>query len=230
MDRGRFDDGDGAQRESGRKLATPARTSRRAGRGLPMALPSALAGIMLSGAIALGATSVGTIGLVSTTSTCQDEQGNVIACPGDPPGGQGGSDPTATPTPTPTPPPNDGPGSGSTDKPKPDPKPASMHLSLSNVGRGVKVDWARCGSHRFDLYAIVRSTDATVSWPLGAHDRLVGVIWHRGRTVWIDRRAPAGTTVWYRVFCLDRTHHHGLRVVKSSPVESIETLGKTTGG
>ena len=185
-----------------------------------MVLPNLLGALLLVGAVSLGATTFGAIGLVSTAPTCQDEQGFVIPCPGDP--GGGSTTPTPTPTPTPT--------GGSNEKPKPDPKPASMDLTLSNVDRGVKVDWSRCGTGPFDLYAIVRSTDATVSWPLGPHDRLVGIAWHRGRTVWIDHRAPKGTTVWYRVFCLDRTHHHGLRVVNSTSAEAIETPGGSTGG
>jgi len=189
-----------------------------------MVLPNVLGAFLLVGAVSLGATTFGAIGLVSTTPTCQDEQGMIIPCPGDPGGG------TTTPTPTPTPTPTDGTGTGSNEKPKPDPKPGSIDLTLSNVDRGVKVDWTRCASDHFDWYAIVRSTDETVSWPLGAHDRLVGIVWHRGRTAWIDRWAPKGTTVWYRVFCLDRTHHHGLRVVASSPAEAIETPGGSTGG
>ncbi len=197
-----------------------------------MVLPNVLGALLLFGAVALGATTVGAIGLVSTTPTCQDEQGNVIACPGDPPGGRVAATRPPTPDADPDTPARRRPGIGlDREAQAADPKPASMDLTLSNVDRGVKVDWTRCGSRRFDLYAIVRSTDATVSWPLGAHDRLVGVVWHRGRTVWIDRQgAGQGTTVWYRVFCLDRTHHHGLRVVNSSPAEAIETPGGTTGG
>ena len=189
-----------------------------------MVMSNIIGSAVLIGAVAFGSSAIGAVGLVSTAPTCQDEQGNIIACPGDPPPG---GDTTGNPPPPPTD--GTGAGTGTTEQPKPDPKPA-MELVLSNVERGVKVDWSRCGS-RHSFYAIVRSTDETVTWPVGENDKLVGAVWHRNRTVWIDRHAPAGTTVWYRVFCLShRTHHHGYKVVNSSPAVAIETPGGSAGG
>ena len=223
-------------------LATPGRPRdrrRRIGRGLPTSLAAAL----LVGAIALGATTVPIVLTAATApATCQDEQGNPIECPTDPPGQ--GTEPTPTPTATPTddpgggpitdppPPPTVNPGTDPTDKPKdpkpthrPDPKPESLGLRLSNVDGGVKVDWTVCGADRFDLYKVVRSTDARVRWPLGANDRLIGVIRDRGTTMLIDSHAPAGKKVWYRVFCVDKTDH-GYRILNSTPAKWIKTHGQ----
>ncbi len=221
-----------------RPAGRPSRKPRRTGRGLP----TSLAALLIVGAVALGATTVPIVLTAATApASCQDEQGNPIDCPTDPPG-QGT---TPTPTPTPTATPTDGAGGGSgggggstgggdADKPKdppptdnPDPKPTHhrpdpLGLRLSNVEGGVKVDWTACGADRFDLYKIVRSTDPRVRWPLGAHDRLVGVVRERGTTMFIDRHAPAGKKVWYRVFCIDKTAH-GYRVLNSTPAKAIRT-------
>ncbi len=180
----------------------------------------------LVAAMAFSVTTVGPLSLTgASTPTCEDEQGNPIECPTDDPGGV---TPTPTPPPTATPPPTDPPPTHKpdpTDKPKdpkPDPKPDPMGLVVSNVENGVKVDWTACASTRFDMYRVVRSTDAGVRWPLGRHDSLVAVVHDRTKTSVVDRHAPAGKKVWYRVFCIDRTHW-GHKVLNSSMTKSIVT-------
>lgn len=212
--------------------ATVGRVPRRVGGRFTNALPSALAAATLVAAVAFSATTIGPLSLVGAT-TCQDEQGNPIECPTSDPGG-GVIDPTPPPTdppptdkpptnPPPTdPPPTDKPPTDKPKDPKPDPKPGAMGLTLSNVDGGVKVDWTACASDRFDMYKVVRSTDARVHWPLGQHDRLIAVIRHRGTTSFVDRHAPAGKKVWYRVFCIDRVGWRH-KVLNSSVTKSIVT-------
>ena len=207
-------------------------------------MPAATAAALLVATLALGATAVGPLVLTAATDpTCQDEQGNVIPC--DPPPGGGPTatpgdpaptpgQPTATPgDPAPTPggageepTPTDKPGSGDKPDPKPDPThkpkphPELLGLRLSNVDGGIKVDWTACHRRGFDAYKVVRSTDASVSWPLGENDSLVRVVHNRYRTAMVDSDAPVGAKVWYRVFCVNKTAD-GYKVLGATRAKSI---------
>jgi hypothetical protein len=108
-------------------------------------------------------------------------------------------------------------------EPDPTPKPVEIGtLSLTvSLGDGKPVvNWGDC-SGDWDLYKVVRSTNSTVSWPKGDGDSLAAVVGKDGETKVRDADAPAGKTVWYRVFCVRETET-GYMVVAASAAKAIE--------
>jgi hypothetical protein len=110
--------------------------------------------------------------------------------------------------------------------PAPEPRPEPLGLTLALHEGGVAADWTACGVDGFDAYKLVRSTDPTVSWPMGEHDSLAGVT--EDATAFLDHDAPAGKTLYYRVFCVDRVGD-GYRVLRSSAVKHITTPAEDPG-
>ena len=106
------------------------------------------------------------------------------------------------------------------DAPAPTPAPQTMGLALTLGDGGVVVDWSTCEADRFDYYKVVRSTDSTVKWPLGAYDSLVFYTGDRNTTIFLDTEADPGTTYYYRVFCLDSTSY-GYVILNSTTVHDI---------
>lgn len=91
-----------------------------------------------------------------------------------------------------------------TDKPKPAPAPAEpVALVLEGWPKDgkVKLAWKPYGSDGFEYYKVVRSTDATVTWPAGAGDTVIGVIGDAKATWWADKPA-CGVASSYRVFAV----------------------------
>ena len=133
---------------------------------------------------------------------------------------QPADEPTEEPKPdaTPAEEPKDEP--APTAKPAADPtvKPVSDHLELDawvNSGK-VKLAWSKYGGDGFEYYKVVRSTDATVTWPLGDGDTLAAAI--------SDRNAPymyetvdCGVEWHYRVFAV-RHAADGYQVLAASNV------------
>jgi hypothetical protein len=108
-------------------------------------------------------------------------------------------------------------------EPDPTPKPVEIGtLSLTvTLGDGKPVvNWGDC-SGDWDLYKVVRSTNSTVTWPKGEGDSLAAVVGKDGETKVRDADAPAGKTVWYRVFCVRETET-GYKVVAASAAKAIE--------
>jgi outer membrane biosynthesis protein TonB len=126
---------------------------------------------------------------------------------------------TPAPTPKPTPKPTVKP----TPKPTPKPAPAvgTLDLSVALVDGRVMLDWSECGVAGFDYYKVVRSKDATVTWPEGEHDTLIAAVGPDSTTAAKDKEAPSGMTVWYRVFCVDKADG-GYRVLAASAAKGIE--------
>jgi len=106
------------------------------------------------------------------------------------------------------------------DAPAPTPAPQTMGLTLTLGDGGVVVDWSTCEVDRFDYYKVVRSTDSTVKWPLGANDSLVFYTGDRNTTLFVDTEADPGKTYYYRVFCLDSTSY-GYVTLNSTTVHDI---------
>ena len=106
---------------------------------------------------------------------------------------------TAKPLPAPAPP-------KATDKPKPAPVPAPAEpvaLALEGWPKDgkVKLAWKPYGGEGFEYYKVVRSIDATVSWPAGGDDTVIGVIGDPNAPWWADKPA-CGVTSSYRVFAV----------------------------
>jgi hypothetical protein len=111
-------------------------------------------------------------------------------------------------------------------EPTPDPKPEPLGLALSLKDSGVYVDWTACGIDGFDLYKVVRSKDAEVRFPAGDHDSVIAAT--EDATAFLDKEAPAGRKLYYRVYCLDKGAD-GYRVLRYSAVKAITTPGEDPG-
>jgi len=112
-----------------------------------------------------------------------------------------------------------------TPMPTPKPTPADggvIGLEVALSEGHPFLDWTECTGLDFDYYKVVRSTDATVTWPTGEGDTLVAAIGADGKTKAWDGEAPGGTTVYYRVFCV-RSTDAGYVSVAASAVKGIET-------
>lgn len=106
---------------------------------------------------------------------------------------------TAKPIPAPAPP-------KATDKPKPAPAPAPadpVALVLEGWPKDgkVKLAWKPYAHEGFEYYKVVRSTDATVTWPAGAGDTVIGVIGDPNAPWWADKPA-CGAAFSYAVFAV----------------------------
>jgi hypothetical protein len=116
-----------------------------------------------------------------------------------------------------------------TPAPTPKPTPADGGVIGGVIGLEVALmeghpflDWTECTGLDFDYYKVVRSTDATVTWPTGDGDSLVAAIGADGKTKAWDGEAPGGVTVYYRVFCV-RSTEAGYLSVAASAVKGIAT-------
>jgi len=91
-----------------------------------------------------------------------------------------------------------------TAKPTPAPAPADpVALVLEGWPKDgkVKLAWKPYGHEGFEYYKVVRSTDATVTWPAGAGDTVIGVIGDAKATWWADK-PDCGVAFSYRVFAV----------------------------
>jgi hypothetical protein len=140
------------------------------------------------------------------------------------PEGEPDADPTAKPTEKPTAKPTEKPSAKPTEKPDPEPteKPDPMSLAVTIADGHPLADWSVCASDRFDYYKVVWSRDSTVKWPAGDNDVVAAAIGDRDQTKFWDKGAPAGKTLYYRVFCVDKTAD-GYKVVTSTGVKSVKT-------
>ncbi|HEY8238252.1 MAG TPA: hypothetical protein VIF63_02355 [Candidatus Limnocylindrales bacterium] len=119
-----------------------------------------------------------------------------------------------------------------TEKPDPTPKPTDkpdatkvptepIALGLAIKEAHPVIEWGSCGDLDFDVYKVVRSTNSSVSWPMGEGDELVAAIERGGARRAYDESAPHGDKVWYRVFCV-RKGEAGYKVVNASVTKGIE--------
>jgi len=106
--------------------------------------------------------------------------------------------------------------------PEPTPEPATLRLTVVLKDGHPWLDWSGCASDKFDYYKVVRSKDATVTWPTGENDVLAAAIGNPAESALWDKDAPGGKTLYYRVFCVDKTET-GYRVLASSVVKSVTT-------
>lgn len=146
--------------------------------------------------------------------------------------------PDGTPKPE-EPDPTDKPEPEATDKPEPDrtPKPTEqpdptkeptepIFLGLALKEDHPLLEWGSCGALDFDYYKVVRSKDATVSWPGGDYDEVIAAVERGGERRAYDKAAPHGKKLWYRVFCVRKTEA-GYKVVNASNTKGIEVPEET---
>jgi len=115
----------------------------------------------------------------------------------------------AVPAPTPKPDPTDGDG-------------AAMSITVVIKEGHPFIDWTACTGVDFDYYKVVRSSDSTVTWPVGDNDSKVAAVGKDGETKAWDSNAPGGTKVYYRVFCIRETES-GSVAVAATAVKGVET-------
>jgi hypothetical protein len=125
-------------------------------------------------------------------------------------------EPTKEPMPSPAP------------KPTPAPLPETklIELGLKLDGGRVLVDWSPCDVAGFAYAKVVRSFDATVTWPPSGDDVVIAAIEDPAKTAVLDWKATAGATLAYRVVVIAK-HVDGAFVACKSPVRSI-TVPKPT--
>lgn len=112
--------------------------------------------------------------------------------------------------------------------PKPTTKPQATKPPLEAIALGLTIkeshpfmEWGSCDGLDFDAYKVVRSSNSTVSWPLGDGDTLFAVVEPGGTRKAYDGDAPHGSKAWYRVFCVRHTED-GYKVVRASVTKGIE--------
>lgn len=110
-----------------------------------------------------------------------------------------------------------------TEKPKPAPSnPGALALEGWAKDAKVKLAWKPYGGDGFDYYKVVRSADATVTWPTSGDDALVGAIGDPTATWWADK--PACGTPWsYRVFAVRSTDAGYVTLAASNAVTVTTT-------
>jgi hypothetical protein len=102
------------------------------------------------------------------------------------------------------------------EEPKPDepkPEPSVLGLEAWTKGSYVKLGWTKYLGDGFEYYKLVRSKDATVTWPLGEKDTLVAAIGDP-YSPWFADKPGCGHEFHYRVFAV--RHGEGGYVVLSA--------------
>lgn len=174
-------------------------------RRLPAALPFAIAGLLVVTSVALGA------GIIRQSVTPPPDASGVVA---------GDDNPTDTPLPTIT----ASPTVAITDAPVVTAAPTAvppLAVQASLSGTSVKIEWSCYQGDNFAYYKVVRSTDATVSWPLGDGDTLVAAVSNIDQLSYVDP-APLGKTFNYEVFAV-KSSEDGYAVLVGSNVVAIAT-------
>ena len=115
-------------------------------------------------------------------------------------GGTGGTDQVVEPS-IPAPEPTD----GATDEPAPEPTAITVtpiELTARAADGAVTLAWTGCAPESFAYWKVVRSWDASVSWPTGDNDALIAVSQDPAARSAVDDRAAEGRPTWYRVFAV----------------------------
>lgn len=185
--------------------ATPTGGLVRIGSSARLALPAALGAALLIGAVALGAT---VLGSATDDKPLSPRAGDTAATgggavDGSDLGGGGRSWPAKPALEVPAGEPKDD--SEASPKPgEPDPAPTkevgTLKMELVLGDKGVVVEWSACDRDGLDVYKVIRSTDAYATWPLGKGDSLAGAPLPPP-TRFVDGGATGGTFA-YRVLGL----------------------------
>ncbi len=115
--------------------------------------------------------------------------------------------------------------------PKPQPVPPTQGTAMNLDAQGyygkVKLFWSKFVHEDFAYYKVVRSTDATVSWPTGGNDTLIKWSSDKYETSFKDH-PPCGTQFFYRVFAVT-SGSDGYQVLAASNVDSGTAECDTSG-
>ena len=171
-------------------------------RRLPAALPFAIAGILVVSSIAFGAT------VIRNSVTPPPDASGVVV----------GDDPTDTPTATVTITPTATPSPTDTLAPTP---VTPLVLTGALSGTKVSLQWTQYTGDDFAYYKVVRSTNASVSWPLGDGDTLVAAISDIATLSFLDS-APLGQTFTYEVFAV-KSSDDAYAVLVGSNTQAVTT-------
>ena len=129
-------------------------------------------------------------------------------------------EPKDEPTPEPKPEPKAEPKTEPKEEPTPEPAPSTeLHLAAgfnADLGK-IVVEWSAFGGS-LEQYKLVRSGDATATWPLGDGDSLADVVGPDGARRFVDGDVPCGTELHYRVFAV-KASGDGYAVVAASNVD-----------
>jgi len=107
-------------------------------------------------------------------------------------------------------------------EPTPPAEPEALDLTLAHADGKVRIDWSACDPAGFRMYKVLRSPDATITWPRTKNDTYVAAVEDMTKTHAADANAPAGKKVHYRVFALDYDDGE-YHVLCQTPVRAIET-------
>jgi hypothetical protein len=192
---------------------------------------SALAVLLMAGAITFGATAIGPMAANPRTGDRAAAEAERPATaertetpPEQPARNEEEADATPKPDePEPTPKPEEPEATPKTEEPKPEePKPTDppsedegvIHLEASVKEGYVKLGWSKFMGDGFEAYKVVRSGDNGASWPMGEADELVGVVGDQW-SPWFADKPPCGHEFHYRVFAVRHTEE-GYQVLAES--------------
>ena len=99
-------------------------------------------------------------------------------------------------------------------------------LTVGLVEGKILVDWTACSAAGYDYYKVVRSKDGNITFPAGSNDAVIAAVGPDGDTKAWDKEAPGGLTLYYAVFCVDKTEA-GYVVLAATSVKSIATPAAT---
>jgi hypothetical protein len=180
-------------------------------RRLPAAIPIAIAGILVVASVAFGAT------VMHSFAPPQGSASPVVV---------GDDNPTdaVTPAPTNKSQPSHTAAPISSKAPTASPTPGELELTAQTLPGKVKLTWSVFTGADFAYYKVVRSKDATVSWPLGDKDTLIAATDSRTTLNFTD---PSGSgTFSYRVFAV-KSQANGNAVLAASPVRTVAVAPAT---
>ncbi|MGH2462415.1 MAG: hypothetical protein ACRDFZ_02170 [Candidatus Limnocylindria bacterium] len=206
---------------------------------LGVSLPSAIGALLFAGALAFGSGMIDAIAPLQGGDQAAKQDGPATDGHGD---GQkdpqtGKDDPApydddgkdepdhSRPDKTPVPESTPKPAPVETAKPQPQPAPPAPTTGLSlsvQTGDGkVKLTWSVFGGDGFAYYKLVRSSDATVTWPTGSGDSLVAAI-SDPNAAWFKDFPSCNTNWYYRVFAV-RSGDTGYMTLAASNVATAYT-------
>jgi hypothetical protein len=224
------------ERDSTGALVPVGRPPVRSGRAIGAALPVAVMAVALAGSLAFGAAG---FRLPGTAPAAEAPVAGTVTGPADDteqpadddvlgrPAGDADGQPAGGPGENPAPAQGGEATTAPTDKPTAEPTAAPTLPPVATIelkaawGDGkVRLAWTGCEPEGFAYWKVVRSRDATLTWPKGDDDVLVTASDDPAARAAKDGDAPRGKTAHYRVFALARVGDMKV-VVCASDVASV---------